>query len=187
MVYGIWNSNTGTIILGEKNKQPEKEQFVIKGKVGVRNDTGNVYWYGGTLNYTEQALYGSITEIEESTEIKEVDGEWYLEKVETVEWLQNQSTGKKYTELQQAIEEGEKGETIKVLQSKQSMKSIIAENKDIILDLNGNTVSTYGTIEVMGNLEVMDTTNEGKIEKHTAGRIIENRGTGNIKVSRRNG
>jgi len=64
---------------------------------------------------------------------------------------------------------------------------VIPENKDIILDLNGNTVSTYGTIEVLGNLEVMDTTNEGKIESHTVIGLIENKGKGNIKVSRRNG
>jgi len=158
--------------------------------MALYNLEGNVYWYGGTLKSInkKQALYGSITEIEESTEIKEVDGECYLEKVEPVEWLQNQSTGKKYTELQQAIEEGENGETIKVLQSKQqNIRTVIPENKDILLDLNGNTVSTYGTIEVIGNLEVMDTTNEGKIESHTVRYLMENKGTGNIKISRRNG
>jgi len=91
--------------------------------------------------------------------------------------------------LQQAIEEGEKGESIKVLQSKQqnvNLKTVIPENKDIILDLNGNIITTYRTIEVMGNLEVIDTTNEGKIESHTEGRLIENKGRGNITISRRN-
>jgi len=90
--------------------------------------------------------------------------------------------------LQEAIEEGEKGETIKVLQSKQqNIKTVIPENKDIILDLNGNTVSTYGTIEVLGNIEVMDTTNGGKIESHTVGILMKNKGVGKIKISRRNG
>jgi len=89
--------------------------------------------------------------------------------------------------LQQAIEEAEKGETIKVLQSKQqNIRTVILENKDIILDLNGNTINTYVTIEVLGNLEIMDTTNEGKLESHTVVRIIENKGTGNVKISRRN-
>jgi len=73
------------------------------------------------------------------------------------------------------------------LQSQQTIKSIISENKDIILDLNGNTVSAYGTIEVIGNLEIMDVTNEGKIENHTAAKTIENEGAGRVNISRRNG
>jgi len=184
---GIYNESTGSILLGEKNGQTEKERLIIEGKeVALYNGTGNIYWYGGTLKYTDQALCGSITEIEKSTEIKEVNGECYLEKVESVEWLQNQKTGKRYIELQQAIEEGKEKETIKVLQNnQQSTKTMIPENKDIILDLNGHTISTYGTIEVIGNLELIDITNEGKIESHTLSKLIENKGTGNIKISRR--
>jgi len=72
------------------------------------------------------------------------------------------------------------------LQSKQqNVKIVIPENKDIFLDLNGNIVSTYGTIEVLGNLEIIDTTNEGKIESHTVGALIKNEGDGTVEVSRR--
>jgi len=117
-----------------------------------------------------------------------VDGEGYLEKIEPIEWLQNQSTGKKYTDLQQAIDETENKEIIKVLQNKQQSISImILGDKDIILDLNGNTILTYGTIEIEGNLETIDTTNEGKIESHTVDAVMKNKGAGRIKVSRRNG
>jgi len=85
--------------------------------------------------------------------------------------------------LQQAIEESKKGETIKILQSKQqNIRAIVPESKDIVIDLNGNTISTYGTIEIIGNLEITDTTNNGKIESHTVDAIMKVRDTGTVKV-----
>jgi len=101
--------------------------------------------------------------------------------------LENQNTGKKYIDLQQAIDEGKGKETIKVLQNKQqNISIIIPENKDIILDLNGNTISTYGTIKIIGNLEITDATSNGKIESHIVDVIIKNEGVGTVEVSRRN-
>jgi len=88
--------------------------------------------------------------------------------------------------LQQAIEEGKEKETITVLQNKQqSTKIIVPENRNIILELNGNTINTYGTIEILGNLEITDITNKGKIESHTVNTVINNKGTEKVKISRR--
>jgi len=157
------------------------------GKTTIYNIEGKLCWYGGRFKYKNQAIYGSVTEIEKNTEIVEVNAEGYLERIEDTEWLQNQNTGEKYSDLQQAIEVAKEYETIKVLRNKQqSISTIIPQNKDVILDLSGNTISTYGTIEVVGNLEIEDTENNGKIESYTVDAVIKNKGEGIVEVKRRN-
>ena len=61
----------------------------------------------------------------------------------------------------------------------------IVDNKNINLDVNGKTVTTYGSIRNQGILNIFDSAENGTITSHVGTVIIYN--TGVVEVSRRNG
>lgn len=112
-------------------------------------------------------------------------GEGYLEIVESVECIQNTTTGKKYTDLQIAINETNLQDTLQVLQNYQQNEEInIAEGKHIVLDLNGKTVTTYVSTRNQGKLQIIDSVENGTIISQVGTAIIQN--TGIVEISRRN-
>ena len=152
---------------------------------GIENVEGIVNWYDGKIVYSEQSIHGNIMEIDENTEIIEQHGDAYLETKEQEDMIQNVNTGKRYTDLQQAIDEANEKETLQVMKSYQQISLVtILEQKEIILDLNGNTITTFRNIYNKGNLTIIDSKENGYLQSHTVEKLIENEG--NLGLIRRN-
>ena len=65
--------------------------------------------------------------------------------------------GQYFTQLQNAINAAERGETVVLLKDTEESVSI-ASSDDIVLDLNGNVLTLPGTMTVDGNVTVQDST-----------------------------
>ena len=112
-------------------------------------------------------------------------GEGYLETVEHIEWIQNTANGNRYTDLQIAVDEANPQDTLQLIQDyTQSEEVHLVEGKQIVLDLNGKTVTTYGSIKNQGELTIIDSIGNGMMCSTLGTSIIYN--TGSVEVSRRN-
>lgn len=182
----IRNEHQGSIVVGVKDGNIENDKIKMQSNsCGIYNPEGKIYWYDGAIQYSKEIITGTITEIEDRTQILENEGTAYLEIIDAIEWIQNLETGKKYTDLQVAIDETNENDTLQVMQNyTQYEEVIIGAEKNSILDLNGNTINTYGTIRNQGKLLINDSKGNGMITSPVSTTIIQN--TGRIEISRRN-
>ena len=176
--YGIYNTSTGLVYIGLKDGNINKESITIEADIGMYNSQGKLSWYDGTVIYTTRLLQGSVTEIEDNAQIVENDGKGYLQIVESIEWIQNVTTGKQYRDLQTAIEETNVQDTLQVLEDyTQYEEVIINEEKQIVLDFNGKTVTTYGSLCNQGELQITDNFGNGMMISQVGTTMIRNTGT----------
>ena len=184
--YGIYNEGAGTISIGTKDAYIHKDVVTIEAKYGMRNYLGKLYWYDGTFIYNTLLLEGNITEIEDYAKIIENEGEGYLEIItEPIEWIQNTTTQKTYSDFQIAINETNERCTLQVIQDYTQCEAVnIQEEKHIILDLNGKTVTTYGSIWNQGTFLITDSVGNGTMTSQVGTIMIQNAGT--VEMSRRN-
>ena len=196
----IVNNGTGTINIGTKDGTVNLDSpTIISTNIGVTNNAnGKLNFYDGKITGTT-AISGPVTEIEDGYDIlkETIDGKEvkYLAKQAVA---QIESTGEKYNTIQEAIDAvTNTGETIKLLRELTTISSTstieISEDKDIILDLNGNNVlqnntpfiTNNGTFTLKDSTETTTDSNgytvySGKITS-SVGNIIENNGTFNYE------
>ncbi len=195
---GIENVSTGIINIGTKDNNVSIENPSIQGNsYGVENLTGTLNFYDGIIKGKTNSIYGNITEIESGTNIKIVEGEYeeaYLSLESVVE-----IDGVGYTSIQAAadsIPENSAQKTIKVITTilEVGIEDTIIENKDIILDLNGNTVTSPKTMANTGTLKIIDSSvdktgvinfnRSGTVDNYTV--LIRNTGTLEIQAKLEN-
>ena len=177
--YGIYNAGAGTIIIGyNESGIATKENPYIKGEYigtsknyngyGVYNCLGNLEFYKGIIQ-GDIALLGNITKIREGykiekSTIEEKESIYLIEKTNAEYIVQIEKN--KYYSLQEAIDSiGEEEKTIEIIKNFE-LEEKINFNKNVILDLNGYTITNnYYRIENTGNLIINDLTEnkEGKI------------------------
>ena len=200
--YAIDNGDSQSVtIIGEKNEDETQDINmvpVIKGKsYGINNSKGKLYFYDGKIIGNTDGVNGRITEIEENTEllIQTVDGnkEWSLTKDRQPVAQIGENT---YYTLEDAIKDIQTSDETKItilrdiLIMTPQQSSEIIEDKNIIIDLNGNNITTTleDTIVNRGNLTITDNKQSGKIrfdvvsDSSTYIKGIKNQSTGTLKI-----
>lgn len=183
-------NNYGTLTIGQKdgnlNEQIEIRYYGNRG--GVYN-SGNLYYYGGTIKGKSaddnSAILGKINEIEENASLSvDIDGNLEVASLVTKENVA-EVDGEQFTSLNEAINKSAEG-TVKLLKNisiVESEKLEIASSKNITLDLNGKQITTYMesyNITNNGTLNITDSSglDSGKIvSRGVINGIIDNIGT----------
>ena len=193
---GISNTNTGIVNIGIKGDKDESGNLLVSqtnplitsSTYGITNvNNGTVNFYDGIISGTTDAVNGSLNDIEEGYEIisgTTEDGK-KSKNLARLPLVEIESTGEKYYTLQEAIDAvTTKDETIKMLRNYTTLNTLetitVAEDKSIILDLNGYKLEqnnekfliNNGTLTITESSE--NSTN--KIEMY-ADKLLENNGT----------
>ena len=186
--YGIYNSSTGTITLGENDGEVDRTYPCITGgEYGIyqSNSNGKFNFYDGQVKGKTGTIYGTITEIASGYEISKTNGDYYTDILvkSGVEVSVAKIGEVTYTSIQDAIAACPEGtqKTITIENNIIATSTItIPQGKDIILDLNGFTIigeNVDNVIENNGTLTILDGLNRcGKIE-NTSGTAIGGNGT----------
>ena len=204
----IEGDSTGTITVGEKIEEgkieePQKVPTIKGGKYGIyqNNTNGKLNFYDGTIigSNSYQAIYGKVTDTEigydvitkEDTQAKTLT--CTLEKLPVAQIGEN-----KYYSLYDAVQgiEGTEETKVTILRdfniTATSQTIQIDEGKNIIIDLNGNNITSVleNTIINKGNLKIVDsnTQKQGTITIDLAGSNsyvsgIVNESTGKIEIN----
>ena len=160
--YGIYHKY-GILNIGTNDGVIDIDSPFIKGiTYGVYLQNGTMNFYDGVLKGKTSGYYGTFSTIEDATVIKTsneiIDGDTFI-----TNYLENQIdflevNGKKYNSFEKAISSIENKGTIKVINNATiNYGMTIPKEKEIILDLNGKTVSSTVSINNEGKLNVVDT------------------------------
>ena len=186
--YGIYNSSTGTITLGENDSEVDRTYPCITGgEYGIyqSNSGGKLNFYDGQVKGKTGTIYGTITEIASGYEISKTNGDYYTDILvkSGVEVSVAKIGEVTYTSIQDAIAACPEG-TQKTIMLENNVVAIstitIPEGKDIILDLNGFTIigeNVDNVIENNGTLTILDGLNRGGKIENTSGTAIGGNGT----------
>ncbi len=185
----------GELNIGEKinseettsTEQPNQETPRIEGKIyGVYSVSTFNYYDGIITGPIGQSVNHNITNVEKDYQVvKTIDNEKETAKLQKIEIMEiNKQKYTKIEDIQNAIEQLTDGEehTIKVINTMYMFLDDnieIPENKNIILDLNGNEIITTSKNAILNNgtLKIVDnseTEKKGKI-LGTAEVIIKNK------------
>ena len=153
--------NTGTItVTGGKIGINESNQTEIS-QYGVNNNA-TFNFYGGEIYGSEDTVQGHISAIPEGKEVF-IDEETNYTKM----YLENIPSalvsigGNEYNTIGDAISVASSGDTIKLLRSVILVSSIdIPSGKNIIFDLNGNSIESYADEYLINNNGTFKLTNE---------------------------
>ena len=183
---GIYNAS-GTVNIGEIGKMNSEGPVIIGETYGLVNSaTGTVYMYDGQIKGKTGAIQGFITNTEEGYTIaSKSDGDYeidYLVLSGTITTVA-QVNGIDYANLQSAINSvrGEETQTIKLTNGMITTETFtINEGQDIILDMNGKTISSDLDVTIVnkGKLTIIDTSEKNVAQiSSTVGVAINNTGT----------
>ena len=186
--YGIYNSSTGTITLGENDSEVDRTYPCITGgEYGIyqSNSGGKLNFYDGQVKGKTGTIYGTITEIASGYEISKTNGDYYTDILvkSGVEVSVAKIGEVTYTSIQDAIAACPEGtqKTITIENNVIATSTItIPQGKDIILDLNGFTIigeNVDNVIENNGTLTILDGLNRGGKIENTSGTAIGGNGT----------
>ena len=209
---GIYSSNSLT--LGIKDQYVDNDSIQITASGTAINVSGSVnskfYYYEGTL-IGANPIEGVVDEITDNYRItKEIVDDKYKDTLKPLDVIAMIDTNE-FTTLQAAIDTvGSEQTTIKIVDSfilTKEDETTIPSGKDIIIDLDGNTIETHGgtLLTNNGTLKIEDNgvadkgvitgycnyliSNTGDIELNVdistkqAKRVLSNTGTGNVKLS----
>ncbi|HJJ05627.1 MAG TPA: InlB B-repeat-containing protein [Clostridiaceae bacterium] len=184
---GLYN-NAGTVTIGTKDGNVEENTKINStSSTGLYNTLeGKVYYYDGVITGKNNAIFGVITEIEEDTVVSLTkDGEIESAKLTGKEPIA-QVGEETFTNLKDAILKCIDGVNMEITILKDFAMTdgqtvTINENKDIVLNLNGKTITLLTKNKAItnnGKLTITDNTEE-KNGQFTlrAGGLIENTGT----------
>ena len=184
---GLYN-NAGTVTIGTKDGNVEENTKINStSSTGLYNTLeGKVYYYDGVITGKNNAIFGVITEIEEDTIVSLTkDGEIESAKLTGKEPIA-QVGEETFTNLKDAILKCTDGVNMEITILKDFAMTdgqtvTINENKDIVLNLNGKTITLLTKNKAItnnGKLTITDNTEE-KNGQFTlrAGGLIENTGT----------
>lgn len=181
---GIYGKKTGTIKIGENDEKLDNDSIqIISNQYGLYIENSEVKWYDGTIK-GKKAIEGTIKEIETNCQIEttvETIDETNIEIATLVDNVKIAKIGEtEYSSLEEAINSCNDDEqtTIQLIYPNVTLnqKINIPERKNIILDLNGNTINSDEKLENNGTLEIINSAEDGKFNAY----IINN---GNLKLN----
>ena len=186
--YGIYNTSTGTITLGENDGEVDRTYPCVTGEeygIYQNNSNGKLNFYDGQVKGKTGTIYGTITEIATGYEISKTNGDYYTDILvkSGVEVSVAKIGEVTYTSIQDAIAACPEGtqKTITIENNVIATSTItIPQGKDIILDLNGFTIigeNVDNVIENNGTLTILDGLNRGGKIENTSGTAIGGNGT----------
>lgn len=188
--YGIY-STVGIINIGTKDGNVDNENPSVLGTTnGIYTSEDCILnIYDGIIKGEETAISGNITSLEEQSEIvvgeeNDEDNNTY----ETVSLVKVDSPiasvdGTQYYSLQEAIDNINRTGTVQILRAGTVGETINnLSNKNITIDLNGNTLNMYTQFENNGTLNIKDTNlSSSGILTGYKDRVINN--NGNLTLS----
>ena len=196
--YGIYNASTGEVILGKKDGIVDWENIIVKIKngYGISNKLGSLKFYDGILGGNEEkSIEGTITDYEDKytlvtykygeTEIHEIEENQEISLLERIFVAHVTSCDTQYEDIYEAVENLADTDTLTILHDVSTNEElgplIIDEDKEIILDLNGNTVkgNTESVLLNKGKLTIKDGKEGGVL--YSAQNVIHNKGILNIE------
>ena len=191
--YGIYNSGTGTVIIGEKGGEINTitpSISAIGNGIYQYGTTGKIYFYDGIIKGKTATYNGTLTEIEPNYQISKATEEgYYCDTLIPVGGAVTVATigDVNYNSLQDAILSCELGNEVIVLQRNIELDEssvTINEDKNIIINLNGKKIISTSEISAItnnGTLEIKDTNTGlyGTVENQNGVAIVNN-GTLNI-------
>ena len=183
----VLGANDGNILINT----PE----IIGDTYAVNNySNGTFDFYDGILvgnsNGDVDTYFGDITTIPDESELfyglKEIDGVTYTTTYLTPETEKaiNVQTNVRYTNFQQALDEAEEGQTVKLLTDFSVFYEANNTNTNsFTLDMNGHKIITNKTIKNNGDLSIINSSdNDGIIQTRSKIELINN----NSKLSMNN-
>ena len=185
--YGIY-STAGTVNVGTKDGNINSESPSILGTTnGVyANCTLNIY--DGIIKGTESAVGVNITSLEEQTEIVVGEESITIDSTtatyETISLISVDSPiasvgGTSYYSLKEALDNINGTGTIQILRTGTVGETIdISSDKNVTVDLNGNTLNMYTSFENSGTLKITDTSStvSGVLTGYKD-KVVDNSGT----------
>lgn len=176
-IYALYENDVQDPAVGDVEMSVTGGEF--NGKVYSENVTGFIT--DGTFSEVLDVNY-----LDESVAQIEADGTFTVGTEETLVTEQNavakiEETGVAYTSLQDAIDAADSGATVTLLKDLTESVSI-AEGQEIVLDLNGctltnsgtNTIVNNGTLTVTGNGKVDNTVHQGAALQNNGKATLEN-------------
>ena len=178
------------LTIGLKDGTVSKENPTITGNSYGINNSGTFKFYDGTIKGKNGAISGAIEEIEEGYEIiKETIESYEVKYLDKLPIAKLVNKDKEYTDLQEAINDAETGETIEILRDATFISSTktfeVPESKNIIIDIKGYILTRANStlLNNKGILEIKDSgqgeegsKTYGKLE-NTGGIVINNSGS----------
>ena len=170
--YGIYNLGTLNLVGGE-----------IYGSI-VGNHSSEIFNFnGGEIYGLQDVILGHITSIPEQKEVlkDQVDSytKFYIGNIPSALVAIG---GNQYNTIEEAVSAASSGDTLKLLRSAILVSSIdIPSDKNIIFDLNGNSIESYSDGYSFNNIGTLEITNsstetESTIKASSHG-ILNNEGT----------
>ena len=166
--YGIYNENNAIVEVGNKDGIINNDIIDIStSQYGVYNNKGKFRFYDGTLK-GKVAISGELDDIEVNSQITTKE-ENSIQTSNLVKDVKIAKIGdKEYSTIKEAIQNCPdlQKTTIQLIYKDIYEVSeegiIIPENKNIVLDMNGNNIFCNKKIDNKGTLEIMDSSSEGK-------------------------
>ena len=199
--YGIYNSTTGTLVIGENNiEEPSKTDPMISGNTFGIYNLGDFQFYDGRIEGEENnSIYGAMSSWtlnynvskyqNETSEKYDVDPGREITVLEAREVAHLLSTNKNYMSLSEALKESQNEDTITVLSDVSVTEKLeITEEKNIIINVNGyvitNAIEDYmiqnsGRLEIKNNTQA--TTKDNLVSNSYS--AIYNKNAGTIKIN----
>ncbi len=192
-VAGIWNASTGTINIGIKSDNIESQEsypIISSSYYGIRNEKGTVNFYEGSIIADNEAVSGTITNIPDNSylNLSNNNSKQVLTIVDKTEKIVKVNDSQEFMSIEEAVDSCNENENkITVLRDFVAFSSEnilqVPENKNITLDLNSHTITTYmqdNFITNNGNLTIKDDSVEksGKILNG----VIQNEENGNLNL-----
>ena len=155
--YGIY-STAGTINIGTKDVNVDVTNPIILGTTnGIYSDC-ELNYYDGIIKGKLSAISGNITQIEEQCELViETEEEYQTLTLTKVDLPIASVDGNTYYTLKEAINNITSEQTITILRAGTvSETTEIPAEKNVTIDLNGNTLDMYMKLENKGTLKITD-------------------------------
>ena len=183
-------NNEGMLIIGTKDNNVNIEKPLIQSKnVAIRNLKGTLKIYDGIFKGSKDTtILGNVAEIEENYELaKNVNNNSEeLTLTENEKEAKIEETNTVYYSLQEAVDNANDGETIKILKDKiYSGDFIVNEGKNIIFDLNGFSmyVDKENAIKNSGKLKIINSSTEKESKIYSSYKnIINNEQSGTLNL-----
>ena len=184
------NISNGKLYLGENDGNIKIDKPEIMGETyAVYNNNGLFNFYDGILIGNSagdtDTYYGDINEIPNLTELfydtRDIGSLTYTTTYLTVETEKaiNVQTNVRYTNFQQALDEAEEGQTVKLLADFTLFYAVNNTNTNsFTLDMDGHKIITNKTINNNGNLSIINTSsNDAIIQTRSNINLINNNST----------
>ena len=186
--YGVY-TNGGTLNIGENEGSINTTTPIIKGNTyGLYINSGTVNFYDGILKGQTAGYTGIINQIATDSQItsssETIDEVTYNTTylVESSEYIQNETTGTKYKNINNALSKAEENDTLTFIDNGVSYDAINIPDKNLTIDFNTYSLTANKAITNSGVTNLVDNSENkgGKIVTSAAISLITNNNELNV-------